>query len=476
MARASIRTIFLIVFVLTLAGCSAASSLGGSARRDDRMLSPSPRSTAVATTAPAQAAASTPSSSSTTVAAPVATTAPASAATPTAARLDSTVESAIKSIIERANQEQQDAFSKGDPSIMKDTATSDYYAELVQINQDMANNGVSAIKLVNLEWGPITLTDATTAEATTFETWRTQFDDGTTDESRDRNVYKLIKENGTWKIQSDDHPDSEIDQPPGDTSPTTPGRAPTPPAIRPRQPGQSSNWSGYEATGGKFTGVSGTWTVPRPNSTGRFSSGATWVGIGGVRSRDLIQAGTQETIVGPGQVRYNAWIELLPRASRTVPLAVSPGDSVSVSITEKGDGHWAITIKNNTTSKSYETTVDYDSSLSSAEWIHEAPSARRRVLPLDDFGTVQFTSGSAIKDGKSVTLAEAGAKPITMVDLQGDVLAKPSSLTADGSGFTISRAQSTASPSPRATVSPFDRRRVIPGAFPSGSTLGALQA
>ncbi len=476
MARAGIRTILLFVFVLTLAGCSAASSLRGLAQRDERMLSPSPRATAVTTTAPSAATpASTPSSSNATVAAP-STAVPTIAATPTAARRDSAVESAIKSIIERANQEQQDAFSKGDPSIMKDTATSEYYAELTRINQDMANNGVSAIKLLKIEWGPISLTGATTAEATTFETWRTQFDDGTTDESRDRNVYRLVKENGTWKIQSDDHPDSGLDQPPGDTSPSPPGQAPAPPSVRPRQPGQSSNWSGYEATGGTFTGVSGTWTVPRPNSTDSFASGATWVGIGGVRSRDLIQAGTQETVINSGQVRYNAWIELLPRPSRTVPLAVSPGDSISVSITEKGTNHWAISIKNNTTGKSYETTVDYDSSLSSAEWVQEAPSARRRVLPLDDFGTIQFTGGSAIKDGKTVTIAQAGGKPITMVDLRGNVLASPSALTADGSGFSISRATVTASPTPRPNVSPFGRRRVIPEAVPSGATLDDLQA
>ena len=50
----------------------------------------------------------------------------------------------------------------------------------------------------------------------------------------------------------------------------------------------STNWSGYAATSGTFTQVKGSWMVPALQSTGGISSGATWVGIGGVDSRGRI--------------------------------------------------------------------------------------------------------------------------------------------------------------------------------------------
>ncbi len=53
----------------------------------------------------------------------------------------------------------------------------------------------------------------------------------------------------------------------------------------------SHNWSGYAAKSGTYTGVTGTWTVPVPGINRTPGVGATWVGIGGVTSHDLIQAG-----------------------------------------------------------------------------------------------------------------------------------------------------------------------------------------
>ena len=374
-----------------------------------------------------------------------------------ATALDPATTSAIQGVIQKANQEQQDAFAKQDPTVMRDTATAGYYQELVQINQDMASAGVTGIKLVKIEWGPASLQNATTAQATTYETWRTNYSDGTNDQSRDRNVYTLVKQNGSWKIQTDDHPDDSLPQSP--TGSTVPGQDPgtVPPNVRPPsgQSGQSENWSGYAATGGNFTSVTGTWSVPQSSSNGSYASGATWVGIGGVNSRDLIQAGTEETASSGGSVHYNAWIEMLPAASHPIDLTVQPGDSVTVSITDQGSNQWQIAFKDNTTGKSYQTTVQYTSSHSSAEWIEEAPFARRQVLPLDNFGTISFSNGSAVEDGKTVTIAQAGAKPVTLVNAAGTALATPSALTGDGEGFSVTRTNASASPvSPRTGNNP----------------------
>jgi hypothetical protein len=221
-----------------------------------------------------------------------------------------------------------------------------------------------------------------------------------------------------------------------------------PPQRVPAGRGASRNWSGYAAADGEFTGVSGSWTVPQTETSATsFGSSAAWVGIGGVRSRDLIQAGTSTTVSGAGRVQYQAWIEMLPGRPQTVPLAVKPGDAITTSIVEQAPDEWLITIKNDTTGKSYSGVEQYSSSHSSAEWVQEAPSAGRRVLPLDNFGTVGFT-GSTVKDGQTVTIGQSGAEPITMIDARGQALATPSSLSADGASFSVSRTANAAASEP----------------------------
>ena len=235
-----------------------------------------------------------------------------------------------------------------------------------------------------------------------------------------------------WLIDGDAQPES-----------ASRGSGGTPPGSRPLPQGSgvrdtSSNWSGYAATGGTFTAVSGTWIVPQPSAT---TSGvdATWVGIGGMTSVDLIQAGTQAMVTGRGGVQYEAWVELLPRASQPVPLTVGPGDTVTVSITQQSDGRWLVAMHNDTTGRTYSTTVTYASANSSAEWVQEAPSSGRRVIPLDDFGTLRFTKGATVKDGTTVSIRDAGARAITMIDRSGRTLAVPSALGADGASFTVTR-------------------------------------
>jgi hypothetical protein len=214
-------------------------------------------------------------------------------------------------------------------------------------------------------------------------------------------------------------------------------------SAEPGRTAESQNWSGYAATGGIFTGVSATWSVPQFAADAAGGADATWVGIGGVRSRDLIQAGTQETVSGRGVTRYQAWVETLPQPSRAVPLAVRPGDSVSVSITQQGDTSWLIAFINITTGQSYQVTERYASSRSSAEWVQEAPSAQGgRLVPLEHFGTVTFSQASAVKDSQTVSIADAGGRAITMIGNRGQPLAQPSPLDAEGASFDVSRTPS----------------------------------
>jgi hypothetical protein len=372
---------------------------------------------------------------------------------------------AIQQVIQKGDQEQAQAFANNDPTVMQDTSTSDFYQSQVSTDQDLRSNGVTDINLVNIEWGPITA-NGTSANVIAWETWTTSYSDGTTEQSRDRNVYTLVQQNGNWVISADDHPDDAVatgnpdagarpGQPGQSTQPGQPGQS-----RRPGQPGQgtqpgqpaqprggrgqgvSQNWSGYAATGGTYTAVSGTWTVPQFAPDSSAGADASWVGIGGVNTRDLIQAGTQQTVSGSGSTQYQAWVETLPQASHPVPLTINPGDSVSVSINQvpQSTDQWHVSFTNNTSGQTYQVTENYTSSLSSAEWIEEAPSAARgRQLPLDNFGNIAFSQGSTVKNGQTLSIAAAGAQPITMVARGSRQQAHPSALGQDGGSFTITQ-------------------------------------
>lgn len=201
----------------------------------------------------------------------------------------------------------------------------------------------------------------------------------------------------------------------------------------------SQNWSGYEATTGTFTAVSGTWTIPSVLSASSTQADATWIGIGGVTGHDLVQAGTQGVINGSGAPVYEAWYETLPQATQQVPLTVSPGDSMTASLTQVSTGQWSVSIRDNTTGQSYQLSLPYSSSLSSAEWIEEMPTSGNGFVPLDNFGTSSFSNGMTTQNGNSVTIAGSGAQVLTMVTTGGQALATPSALGADGESFTVTR-------------------------------------
>jgi hypothetical protein len=378
---------------------------------------------------------------------------------------------AIQQVIQRANTEQTQAITTQNPSVMSDTATPAHYQQLVQINQNLVAQGVTGIQLTNLAWGPITI-NGTTATATSYETWVTTFSDSTTMQSTDTNVYTLVQQAGSWIVQDDQQP-SATPTPGTPAQPAAPGSpaqpaAPAPaaqPAPLPAAPitqGTSHNWSGYAATNSNHsaTGVTGTWTVPQLAPNGVPGVGATWVGIGGVTGRDLIQAGTQDVASGTGQSQFQAWIEMLPQASRQVPLAVAPGDSVTVSINETGPatGVWQVAFKNNTSGQTYQTTVNYTSSQSSAEWIEEAPSGPNGVVPLDNFGSIAFSGATATVNGQTVDLSQAGAQPITMLNANNQSLAVPSTIGSDGASFSVARTSASATPAPASN----GRRPAVP--------------
>jgi hypothetical protein len=138
---------------------------------------------------------------------------------------------------------------------------------------------------------------------------------------------------------------------------------------------------------------------------------------------------------------------MFPKISHTIiKMKVSAGDSMSASVTFDGNDRYTLTITDQTTGKSFSTTVKFkpfgtSAQRLSAEWILEAPSTiGGTILPLANFGTASFTdcsftdgSGTHAIDG----LGGGTYDSITMSDPSGGV-STPSGLTDSGTSSNFS--------------------------------------
>lgn len=204
----------------------------------------------------------------------------------------------------------------------------------------------------------------------------------------------------------------------------------------------SLNWSGYAVTGSGIKGVAGTFVVP---SAGLVPPGfaATWAGIGGYNTSDLIQAGVEENSLPSNPLlgnQYTAWYELLPASETPISncsgvssCAVSPGDHVSVTITKGIGTTWTISLADSG-KWSWSKNVTYSSCGCSAEWILEAPTVGVQTL-LAGVGTVAFGPTSTFTNGGGTHTIAAG-NPVT-IDLGTGIVneATPSGLASNGQSF-----------------------------------------
>ncbi|HEY2563533.1 MAG TPA: hypothetical protein VGI44_07455, partial [Acidimicrobiales bacterium] len=217
----------------------------------------------------------------------------------------------------------------------------------------------------------------------------------------------------------------------------------------------SLNWSGYAVTPGSgITAVDSTFKVP---SAGLDPPGfaATWTGIGGYNTSDLIQAGVEADSFPSNPLlgnQYVAWYEILPASETPISnctgdssCTVTPGDSVTVDIHNVSGNTWSVSLSD-AGKWSWSQNVTYSSSESSAEWILEAPTLVAQTL-LANVGTVPFGPTSTYTDGSGTHTIAAGNP--TQIDLGTGVVneATPSSLASDGESFNdCSYALSCAAP------------------------------
>jgi hypothetical protein len=227
----------------------------------------------------------------------------------------------------------------------------------------------------------------------------------------------------------------------------------------------STNWSGYAVIGSTpFTDVNGSWVEPSVDCSSTTTGGGVpgggpghgkqqqpkaqpsyasfWIGLDGYSSNTVEQTGTDSDCNGTTP-SYYAWYEFYPAYPVNFSNPVQPNDVMTA---EVKDGNGLITLTLSDTTRNWTQTVthsDHGYKLSSAEWVAEAPSGPG-VLPLANFGTVNFSNASATGGGKTGPINAFTYDPMTMVTDSNQTKAAPSGLTntSTSSSFSVTWAHS----------------------------------
>ena len=194
----------------------------------------------------------------------------------------------------------------------------------------------------------------------------------------------------------------------------------------------STNWSGYAVTGSTYRSIAGSWVVPAVTTVHGPEYSSTWVGIDGLNNSDLIQTGTEQDASKKGS-SYNAWWEILPAPETPIPnMAIHPGDHMSGSIVNNGNGTWTISLTDQTTGQHFTTTQSYSGPAQSAEWIMEAPTIGGHVATLAHYGETSIKPDTVNGQSPQFVIHDAG------VMIQKNVqVSTPSAPNASGNGFNV---------------------------------------
>jgi hypothetical protein len=194
----------------------------------------------------------------------------------------------------------------------------------------------------------------------------------------------------------------------------------------------SLNWSGYAAHGKTYKKISASWVQPTAHCTSSRTFSSFWVGLDGFNSNTVEQTGTEADCIN-GHARYFGWYEMFPAFPVNFSNTVRPGDHFFGSVTFTGSGHYTLVLKNATRGWSHTVHKTLNSAKnSSAEVIAEAPSSSSGVLPLTNFGTIQF--GNALVNGAAI--GSTNPTKIIMVNSNGRAKDSVSALSG-GKAFSV---------------------------------------
>lgn len=220
--------------------------------------------------------------------------------------------------------------------------------------------------------------------------------------------------------------------------------------------GTCSNWCGYVAAINMLfplkksvTNVFGTWEVPTISKSSKHTHCGIWVGMDGYDDDTTVQIGTEHGRCKGRLVNY-AWFEIFPGLTYQIKgFPVKKGDRVGGQVeyvgTSSGKDIFQLTIFNYTKMVWWIAPEAFSRSAhakrNSAEWIVEAPSSTKTgaILPLAHFSpiTFQFCQVTMQDITGAISNSSWQNESLKMVSSSKITKAKPSSLSSDGSSFTV---------------------------------------
>ncbi|CAI7597071.1 unnamed protein product [Penicillium glandicola] len=187
----------------------------------------------------------------------------------------------------------------------------------------------------------------------------------------------------------------------------------------------SKNWAGVvrekPPASATYSAVSATFTVPEPtatNDSGEMQAVSAWVGIDGdTYTKAILQTGI-DAYIQNGERTFDAWYEWYPLSAENFDLQLSAGDVVVTKVETYSPSKGAAIIENKSTGQSVTKTLSAPSTSATlagqnAEWIVEDFNAGNSMVPLANFGKVDFTGAQAEAGG-----AKYGINNATVLDIQ----------------------------------------------------------
>jgi len=117
---------------------------------------------------------------------------------------------------------------------------------------------------------------------------------------------------------------------------------------------ESTNWSGYAGTTGRYTSVSASWTQPAGTCSRGDQYAAFWVGLDGYTSTTVEQTGSEVDCVGR-TAQYYAWYEMYPGPSENYSNTVRAGDHFTATVTYLSGEQFSLYIADTTQGWSHTT-------------------------------------------------------------------------------------------------------------------------
>lgn len=214
------------------------------------------------------------------------------------------------------------------------------------------------------------------------------------------------------------------------------------------KPDKSANWAGHAAFQGNkkraVSEVSGSWRVPTLTATPDNSYSTAWVGIDGYEDNNTVeQIGTRHDWVNNSQVNF-AWFQMYPNPTyQLVGFPVNSNDVITAKVTYKVNGIFSLKITNVTQGVFTVVPETYtylpSADRSSAEWVVGALSSPYGVLPLANFGAIEFTEGVTVIGGRieGIRSSRWDDESIQMRDPSTKTTKATAKFAKKGSGFTV---------------------------------------